>query len=139
MFNKGKEFKYSVDPNFDFVLEERANTYIALRKIKWGENGDPKIDIRKYVATEEGERMMKGCSMSDDGANELAKVLVQQGYGKDKDIFNSIIDNRPEITSRFIREIKESSDSAIEEHLKKYPIVDVEEDDEELFNLNEIV
>lgn len=139
MFNKDKEFKYSVDPNFDFVLEERANTYIALRKIKWGENSEPKIDIRKYVATEEGERMMKGCSMSDEGANELAKVLVQQGYGKDKDIFESIIDNRPEITSRFIREIKESSDSAIEEHLKKYPIVDVEEDDEELFNLNEIV
>lgn len=139
MSNKDKEFKYSVDPNFDFVLEERANTYIALRKIKWGENSEPKIDIRKYVATEEGERMMKGCSMSDDGANELAKVLVQQGYGKDKDIFESIIDNRPEITSRFIREIKESSDSAIEEHLKKYPIVDVEEDDEELFNLNEIV
>lgn len=138
MFNKDKEFKYSVDPNFDFVLEERANTYIALRKIKWGENAEPKIDIRKYVATEEGERMMKGCSMSDEGANELAKVLVQQGYGKDKDIFESIIDNRPEITSRFIKEIKEFSDSAIEEHLKKYPIVDAEEDDE-LFNLNEIV
>lgn len=139
MFNKDKEFKYEVDPNFDFVLEERANTYIALRKIKWGNNSEPKLDIRKYVATEDGERMMKGCSFSDEGANELTKVLVQQGYGKNKDIFESIIDNRPEITSRFIKEIRESSDSTIEEHLKKYPIVDEPEENEELFNLNEIV
>ena len=47
MFNKDKEFSYEVDPNFDYVLEERANTFIALRKIKWGSQTEAKLDIRK--------------------------------------------------------------------------------------------
>ena len=30
-----KPFTYEVDPNFDYVLEERGNTYTALKKIRW--------------------------------------------------------------------------------------------------------
>lgn len=138
MFDKNKEFKYEVNPDFDFVLEERANTYIALRKIKWGNSEEEKIDIRKYVATEEGERMMKGCSFTEEGANELTRVLVDQGYGKDKDIFDAIINNRPEITSRFINEIQNSSDKQIAEHLDQYPVKD-EEPEEELYNLETLL
>lgn len=138
MFDKNKEFKYEVNPDFDFVLEERANTYIALRKIKWGNSEEEKIDIRKYVATEEGERMMKGCSFTEEGANELTRVLVDQGYGKDKDIFDAIINNRPEITSRFINEIQNSSDKQIAEHLEQYPVKD-EEPEEELYNLETLL
>lgn len=130
MFDKSKPFKFEVDPNFDFLLEEHGNTYISFRKIKWGDRADAKLDIRKYVATEEGERMMKGCSFSDEGANELTKVLVSQGFGKDKDIFNAIIDSRPEITSRFINEIKSCSDKEIEDHLKNHPVVDDDSEDE---------
>lgn len=137
MFDKNKEFKYEVNPEFDFVLEERANTYIALRKIKWGNSEEEKIDIRKYIATEEGERMMKGCSFSDEGANELTRVLVDQGYGNDKEIFETIIDKRPEITSRFIDKIQNSSDKEIAEHLEEYPIV--EEPEEEFVDLKEVL
>lgn len=138
MFDKNKEFKYEVNPDFDFVLEERANTYIALRKIKWGNSEEEKIDIRKYVATEEGERMMKGCSFTEEGANELTRVLVDQGYGKDKDIFDVIINSRPEITSRFINEIQNSSDKQIAEHLEQYPVKD-DEPEEELYNLETLL
>lgn len=138
MFDKNKEFKYEVNPDFDFVLEERANTYIALRKIKWGNSEEEKIDIRKYVATEEGERMMKGCSFTEEGANELTRVLVDQGYGKDKDIFDVIVNSRPEITSRFINEIQNSSDKQIAEHLEQYPVKD-DEPEEELYNLETLL
>lgn len=137
MFDKNKEFKYDVDPKFDFVLEERANTYIAARKIRWGETGDYKVDIRKYRATEEGEMMMKGCSLTDEGTNELTKILLQEGYGKDKEIFETIIDNRPELTSRFIQKVQESSDKEIEEHLSKFPVKD--EKEEELYNLDDVI
>lgn len=137
MFDKNKEFKYDVDPKFDFVLEERANTYIAARKIRWGETGDYKVDIRKYRATEEGEMMMKGCSLTDEGTNELTKILLQEGYGKDKEIFETIIDNRPELTSRFIQKVQESSDKEIEEHLSKFPVED--EKEEELYNLDDVI
>lgn len=139
MFNKDKEFSYEVDPNFDFVLEERANTFIALRKIKWGSQADAKLDIRKYRATEEGEMMMKGCSLTDEGANELTKILVEQGYGSDKEIYNAIIDHRPEITSRFIETIRNFSDKEIEEHLKDHPVPQDEAEEEELYNLEDML
>lgn len=139
MFNKDKEFSYEVDPNFDYVLEERANTFIALRKIKWGSQTESKLDIRKYRATEEGEMMMKGCSITDEGANELTKILVEQGYGLDKEIYDAIINNRPEITSRFIETIRNSSDKEIEEHLKNHPIPEDETKEEELYNLEDMI
>lgn len=139
MFNKDKEFSYEVDPNFDYVLEERANTFIALRKIKWGSQTESKLDIRKYRATEEGEIMMKGCSITDEGANELTKILVEQGYGLDKEIYDAIINNRPEITSRFIETIRNSSDKEIEEHLKDHPIPEDETKEEELYNLEDMI
>lgn len=139
MFNKDKEFSYEVDPNFDFVLEERANTFISLRKIKWGSQAEAKLDIRKYRATEEGEMMMKGCSLTDEGANELTKVLVEQGYGSDKDIYDAIINNRPEITSRFIETVRNSSDKEIEEHLRDHPVPQDEDAEEELFNLEDMI
>lgn len=139
MFNKDKEFSYEVDPNFDFVLEERANTFIGLRKIKWGSQSEAKLDIRKYRATEEGEMMMKGCSLSDEGANELTKILVQEGYGSDKEIYDTIIEHRPEITSRFIETIRNSSDKEIEEHLRDHPIPEDEDKEENLFNLEDVI
>lgn len=138
MYDKNKAFKFEVDPNFDFILEERANTYIALRKIKWGDSTESKLDIRKYVATEDGERMMKGCSFTDEGAHELTKVMLEQGYGKDKEIFDAIINNRPEITSRFIEEIKGCSDKELEDHLKNYPIPQ-EESETEYYDLGDLL
>lgn len=137
MFDKSKPFKFEVDPNFDFLLEEHGNTYISFRKIKWGDRAEAKLDIRKYVATEEGERMMKGCSFSDEGADELTRVLVREGYGKDKDIFESIIDTRPEITSRFIQEIRSCTDKEIEDHLNRHPVVDEPED--EFYDLGDLL
>lgn len=138
MFDKNKDFNYEIDPNFDFVLEERANTFIALRKIKWGSSDTAKLDIRKYRATEEGEMMMKGCSLSDEGADELTRLLIQEGYGSDKDIYDAIINKRPEITSRFIETIRNSSDKEIEEHLNNHPIPE-DESDENMFDLNNII
>lgn len=141
MFDKDKEFSYEKDENFDFVLEEKANNFVALRKIKWKNQNEFKLDIRKYRATETGEVMLKGCSLTDKGANELTKILIEQGYGKDKDIYDAIINNRQEITSRFIETIKNSSDKEIEEHLENYPITEDEEenDDAELYDLEDVL
>ena len=60
------EFKFEVDKNFgDHVIEERDNLSIIMRKISWGNSGEYKVDIRKYLYTEEGERMNKGISISE--------------------------------------------------------------------------
>ena len=85
------EFKFEVDKNFgDHVIEERDNLSIIMRKISWGNSSEYKVDIRKYLYTEEGERMNKGISLTDNGANELTKELVSCGYGDTKEIIKAL-------------------------------------------------
>lgn len=89
-WDKNKEISMEIDDGFDFILEEGANTSINLRRIGW--NGRPsKIDIRKWVYNDGAERAMKGISLSDDGTNELANVLVEQGFGNTKRIARAIM------------------------------------------------
>ena len=88
-WNKDKEFSMEIEDNFDFILEEGQNTSINLRRISW--NGRPsKIDIRKWVYNDGAERAMKGVSLSDEGADELANVLIEQGFGSTKRIIKAI-------------------------------------------------
>lgn len=96
-----REFQYTNDPDFDYTIDEKGNTFIALRKIDWGNNGNYKLDLRKYYASESGETMSKGVSfLTDDGPDELAKVLIETGYGNDDEITNTIIEKRPGILGR---------------------------------------
>lgn len=135
--NTTKPFTYEIDPNYDYVLEEKGNTYTAIRKIKWGNSDEYKLDIRKYYASEEGERMSKGVSlMSDEGADELVKVLLDTGYGDDASIWRAINDSRPELMSMFIKQIREEDDHVLDLHLADYP---VKVSDEELYDLGEVI
>ena len=88
-------FKYEVVDNFDFVIEEKGNTSINLRKIVWGDSENAKVDIRKYFYKDGEERMSKGVSLSDEGADELVKTLCENGYGNTRDILRGI-KNRPD-------------------------------------------
>lgn len=84
-----KEISMDIEKDFDFVLEEGQNTSINLRKISWN-NRPHKIDIRKWVYQDGTERAMKGIGLSDEGANELANVLVEQGFGDTSRIIKAI-------------------------------------------------
>lgn len=140
MFKSDKPFHYEVDPNYDHILEERGNTYTALRKIRWGEKEDFSLDIRKYYATEDGERMAKGCSlMSKEGADELTRILVNTGYGNAKQLADSICTNRDEIAARVYDKIQNDTnlknriEGIIVNHLAD------EEKDNEYFDLDEVI
>lgn len=88
-WNKSKEITMEIEDNFDFIIEEGQNTSINLRKISW--NGRPsKIDIRKWNYVDGNEVAMKGIGLSEDGVNELASVLVEQGYGDTKRIIKAL-------------------------------------------------
>ena len=98
MFKKSDNFSYDIDQSFDFILEEKANKFTALRKIRWGDSGDYKLDIRNYVATNDGERMLKGCTfISDSGVHELTDVLLSQGYGYPEKIIETLTTSRMDI------------------------------------------
>jgi hypothetical protein len=86
---KNGEFSYEVQKEFDFIIEESGNNSINLRKISW--NGRPyKLDLRKYSYKDGKESMLKGISISDEGANELTGVLVENGYGDTKRIIKAL-------------------------------------------------
>jgi hypothetical protein len=113
-WNSDKEISMEIEEGFDFILEEGQNTSINLRKISW--NGRPsKLDIRKWNYTDSGERAMKGIGLSDEGADELAAVLVENGYGE---------------TRRLVKALKErESDEEIDIELA--PEEETEDDSEE--------
>lgn len=89
-FGKG-DFSYEIVDNFDKVFDEKGNSMLSLRKIKWGESDSVKLDLRKWYNTANGETVGKGFSfLTEEGPHELAKVLVENGYGYTKDIVNAI-------------------------------------------------
>lgn len=84
-----KEITMEIQEGFDFIIGEYGNSSLNLRKVGW--NGrDAKLDLRKWNYTEDGERAMKGVTMTDDEGSELACVLVEQGYGDTKRIAKAI-------------------------------------------------
>ena len=89
-------FIYDVDPDFDFIVDEKGNTYIALRKVRWGkdENKPHKLEIRKWRTNSDGsERADKGTSfLTEQGPHELTRVLVEQGYGDTNEIAKLLLD-----------------------------------------------
>lgn len=96
-----RDFIYTTDPDFDYTIDEKGNTFIALRKIDWGNKGEYKLDLRKYYASESGETMSKGVSfLTDDGPDELTDVLVRNDYGHDDSLAEAIIECRPSVLAR---------------------------------------
>ena len=87
--DNNKEFTMEIQEGFDFIIEESGNSSINLRKISW--NGrEPKLDLRKWNYQDGKERAMKGITLSDEGADELAGVLIEQGYGNTRRIVKAI-------------------------------------------------
>ena len=127
-------FVYSVDPNFDYTIDEKGNTFIALRKVDWGNKGDYKLDLRKYYASESGETMSKGVSfLTEEGPDELTKVLIETGYGNADEITNAIVYQRPDILGRICKIIDSDPSLMDKDLLKEF------EDEEEFYDPEELI
>ena len=130
-----RDFTYTMDPNFDYTVDEKGNTFIALRKIDWGGNGNYKLDLRKYYASESGETMSKGVSfLTEDGPDELTKVLLETGYGNDTEIAETIIRDRPYIAKR----IKDELDNN-QFYNKRIEDLEVEIEEETYYDPEELI
>lgn len=93
-FKKDDNFKFEVVEDFDNIIEEKGNTFMALRKVRWGDREDVSLDLRKYYTSSTGEEVMgKGVSFqTEEGPNNLIKVMVMNGYGKTQEILEGIKD-----------------------------------------------
>ena len=85
-------FEYEIENGFDHVFDEKGNTFLALRKIQWGGKGDFKLDLRKWYINSNGEETVgNGVSfLTEEGPHELAKVLVDNGFGHTGEILQGI-------------------------------------------------
>lgn len=84
------DFKYEVDENFDYLIEEKGNQAIFFRRVSWG-GRDAKPEIRKWYVDSTSETPGKGFSfMTDEGPDELVKVMTEIGYGKTNEILENI-------------------------------------------------
>mgnify|MGYP000096964199 CR=1 FL=1 len=88
------EFNMQIIDGFDHIIEEKGNSFIALRKIKWSDNSDVKLDIRKYMIDSDGNEVIgKGVGfMTEEGPHELVRIMAENGYGRTKDILQAIRD-----------------------------------------------
>jgi hypothetical protein len=77
----GKDFTFVISPDVNIIVDEKGSNYLALRKVKWFDN-DYKLELRRWTSNAEGEIPGKGVSfMTEEGPHELAKALVEAGYG----------------------------------------------------------
>ena len=97
-----KEIKYTIVDDFDHIFDEKGSTFLSLRKIYWGSVDDPekidkskiKLDMRRWHTNADGEENVgKGLSfLTDQGANNLTRILVENNYGKTKEILHAMKD-----------------------------------------------
>ena len=95
MFDNSMQYHIFEDYNIPF--DEKGTTYGTVRKVQWIKNdGEPdeakaKIEIRKVYTSGAEEKIGKGYTFSTpEGPGELAIGLIKVGFGKTKDILNSI-------------------------------------------------
>lgn len=116
MAKENKEFTMEVKEGFDYIIEESGNSSLNLRKVSW--NGrDFKLDLRKWNYQDGQERAMKGVTLSDDGADELSAVLVEQGYGNTKRIAKALTQREDyDEVMKHLNDVEEETDDGSEEY-----------------------
>lgn len=116
------EFKYEVDPNFDYLIEEKGNQALFFRRVSWG-GRDAKPEIRKWYVDGTSETPGKGFSfMTEDGPNELIKVMTDLGYGNTDEILENISKRED-----FPIAVKKVLGKGIQEVVDQYDSVELEE------------
>lgn len=78
---------YKKDPNFSYNIEEfygslkegaSSNWCKAVLRMKWGDN-PPSLDIRSIDMP--NKRVGKGISLSNEEADKLVHILLDEGFG----------------------------------------------------------
>ena len=93
--NKDNSFNYEVDKSCDEIFDERGNTILSMRLVKWGNAESPKLELRKWYVDVEKETPNKGFSfLTPEGPHNLVKVLTQRGFGDTKEVLNILKDRK---------------------------------------------
>lgn len=86
------EYKYTIIDDVNTIFEEKGNQFGAIRKIRWGDSDKEYLEVRKWRNTPDGgEQATKGYTfMTEEGPGELAKGLLELGYGNTREILTTL-------------------------------------------------
>lgn len=90
------KYEYNQD-GINEIISERGDIFLALREVRWTTGKPFKLDLRNYRSSEEGDITLKGCSFNDDNADELTRVLIENGFGDNTEIADTIVQYRPDL------------------------------------------
>lgn len=119
MFGKKAEnLEFKLVDDKRWILEETQNQMKVLQYGMWGDAADPidpdkcKYETRTVFTNKDGNEVMgKGCSFSDDGINELTRVLVSEGLGNTKDLLEGL-STRSDFLPSLKRILKDNPDAS---------------------------
>ena len=116
------EFKYEVDKEFDYLIEEKGNQALFFRRVSW--NGrEAKPEIRKWYVDGTSETPGKVFSfMTEEGGDNLVRTMTDLGYGKTEEVLENISKRED-----FPVAVKKVLGKGVTEMIEDYDSVELEE------------
>lgn len=112
--------KYEFDQNgINEIISEKGDIFLALREVRWSENKPFKLDLRHYRSDEFEDKTLKGCSFTDDDADDLVKILIENGFGENEALVDAITSSRPDLCYILKEELNSDCGMAKEDARKK--------------------
>ena len=109
------EFKYEVDKEFDYLIEEKGNQALFFRRVSWG-GREAKPEIRKWYVDGTSETPGKGFAfMTEEGPHELVKTMIDTGYGKTEEVLEGI-SNREDFPTAVKKVLGKGIDNLVEDY-----------------------
>ena len=73
------------------LIDEKGNSTIMLREVSWSGRENYKLELRRWIVEEAGDKPLKGVSfLTEDGPNNLVHTMTKLGFGKTDVILNNL-------------------------------------------------
>ena len=101
------------------LIDEKNNSTIMLREVAWGGRENYKLELRRWVVEENGDKPLKGVSfLTEDGPHNLVHTMTRLGFGKTDVILNSL-KNREDFDQALVKaigktKVNEAKESEVE-------------------------
>jgi hypothetical protein len=92
MFKKDGVITFDIKKDgINELIDEKGNSTIMLREVSWSSRENYKLELRRWIVEEAGDRPLKGVSfLTEDGPNNLVHSMTKLGFGKTDVILNNL-------------------------------------------------
>ena len=92
MFKKDGVITFDIKKDgINELIDEKGNSTIMLREVSWSGRENYKLELRRWIVEEAGDKPLKGVSfLTEDGPNNLVHSMTKLGFGKTDVILNNL-------------------------------------------------